>query len=63
MDITIEKDIAVAHVRLAVPVTNHARVQQVKRMLSVKKNQDINLVDIYLQAIEKGLPLLEKEAA
>ena len=63
MEITLEKDIPVAHVRLAVPLTNHARIQQVKRLLSVKQNQDVNLVDIYLKAIEKGLPQLEKEAA
>lgn len=63
MDVTIEKNAPVVNVRLAMKVETHAKTQRVRRLLQVKNNQDLTLINIYLKAIEIGLTQLEKEAA
>lgn len=60
---TIENDNALAHVRLGVPATNHARAHRLKRLLQVQKNEDVTVIQVYLKAIEIGLKELEKTAA
>ena len=63
MNTTIEKEEQLAHVRLSVPKANHDRAHSIKRLLQVKKNEDVTVISIYHKAIEIGLTQLEKAAA
>ena len=63
MENTTEKTEALAHVRLSVPKVNHDKAHSIKRLLQVKKNEDVTVISIYLRAIEIGLSQLEQEAA
>ncbi|MFZ2905296.1 MAG: hypothetical protein WAZ98_03735 [Cyclobacteriaceae bacterium] len=63
METTLENGRTVTCVRLNMPIEQHGRAHAIKRKLALQKNQDVTVLNIYMQAIELGLQQLEREAA
>ena len=60
MQDTIEKQETGTNVRFFIPKDNHERILRIKRHLQAQTNEDLTVIKVYLDVIEKGLFHIER---